>query len=100
MTNMIADTISRPSTRGIPCDSGKNGPIRRICASLIYKATGNLRAIQILLSHSNIENIVGYLASMLTTRSPLQNGLRFSQTGSSMRRGASCYYVQYSELLK
>ena len=30
-------------------------------ASLISKATGNLRAIQILLGHTNIENSVRYL---------------------------------------
>jgi site-specific recombinase XerC len=35
--------------------------MRRTMASLIYKATGNLRAIQILLGHSNIENTVRYL---------------------------------------
>jgi site-specific recombinase XerC len=29
--------------------------------SLIYKATGNLRAVQILLGHTNIENTVRYL---------------------------------------
>jgi site-specific recombinase XerC len=32
--------------------------MRRTKASLTYKATGNLRAIQILLGHSNIENTV------------------------------------------
>jgi integrase len=35
--------------------------MRRTKASLIYKATGNLRANQILLGHTNIENTVRYL---------------------------------------
>ena len=35
--------------------------LRRTKASMIYKATGNLRAIQILLGHSKIENTVRYL---------------------------------------
>lgn len=35
--------------------------LRRTKASLIYKATGNLRAVQILLGHSKIENTVRYL---------------------------------------
>ncbi|MER3355850.1 MAG: tyrosine-type recombinase/integrase [Hoeflea sp. D1-CHI-28] len=35
--------------------------LRRTKAALIYKATGNLRAIQILLGHTNIENTVRYL---------------------------------------
>ena len=35
--------------------------MRRTKASLIYKATGNLRAVQILLGHSNIKNIMRYL---------------------------------------
>jgi integrase len=35
--------------------------LRPTKASLIYQATGNLRAIQILLCHSNIENTVRYL---------------------------------------
>jgi len=35
--------------------------IRRTKAALIYKATGNLRAVQILLGHTNIENTVRYL---------------------------------------
>jgi len=33
-------------------------PMRRTKASMIYKATGNLRAIQILLGHTKIENTV------------------------------------------
>ena len=35
--------------------------LRRTKASIIYKATGNIRAIQILLGHSKIENAVRYL---------------------------------------
>ena len=35
--------------------------MRRTKAAMIYKATGNLRAIQILLGHSKIENTVRYL---------------------------------------
>ena len=35
--------------------------LRRTKASIIYKATGNIRAIQILLGHSKIENSVRYL---------------------------------------
>jgi hypothetical protein len=35
--------------------------LRRTKASIIYRATGNLRAVQILLRHSKIENTVRYL---------------------------------------
>ena len=35
--------------------------LRRTKASLIYKATGNLRAVQLLLGHNKIENTVRYL---------------------------------------
>jgi site-specific recombinase XerC len=35
--------------------------MRKTKASLIYKATGNLRAVQILLGHTNIQNPVRYL---------------------------------------
>ncbi len=35
--------------------------LRRTKASIIYRATGNLRAVQILLGHSKIENTVRYL---------------------------------------
>ena len=34
---------------------------RSILASIIFKATGNLRAVQILLGHTKIENTVRYL---------------------------------------
>ncbi|WP_425375928.1 tyrosine-type recombinase/integrase [Rhizobium jaguaris] len=35
--------------------------LRRTKAAMIYKATGNLRAIQTLLGHTKIENTVKYL---------------------------------------
>ena len=35
--------------------------LRRTKASMIYRAAGNIRAIQILLGHSKIENTVRYL---------------------------------------
>jgi site-specific recombinase XerC len=35
--------------------------LRRTKASIIYKATGNLRAVQILLGHRKIENTIRYL---------------------------------------
>ncbi len=35
--------------------------MRRTKASIIYKATGNLRDVQILLGHTKIENTVRYL---------------------------------------
>lgn len=37
--------------------------LRRTKAAIIYKATGNLRAIQILLGHTKIENTVRYLGA-------------------------------------
>jgi integrase len=40
-----------------------NGPIalRRTKATLIYRRTGNLRAVQLLLGHTKIESTVRYL---------------------------------------
>ncbi len=35
--------------------------LRRTKAAMIYRATGNIRAIQILLGHAKIENTVRYL---------------------------------------
>lgn len=46
---------------GLPPEEYGAHSLRRTKASIIYKATGNLRAIQILLGHSKIENTVRYL---------------------------------------
>ena len=49
------------SAIGLPPEEYGTHSLRRTKASIIYKATGNLRAIQILLGHSKIENTVTYL---------------------------------------
>jgi integrase len=49
------------STVGLDSREYGTHSLRRTKASLIYKATGNLRAVQILLGHTNIENTVRYL---------------------------------------
>ena len=49
------------STVGLNSREYGTHSLRRTKASLIYKATGNLRAVQILLGHTNIENTVRYL---------------------------------------
>lgn len=36
-------------------------PLRRTKSTLIYKRTGNLRAVQLLLGHTKIESTVRYL---------------------------------------
>jgi site-specific recombinase XerC len=46
--------------RAAPEEYGTHS-LRRTKASMIYKATGKIRAIQILLGHSKIENTVRYL---------------------------------------
>lgn len=49
------------STVGLDKREYATHSMRRTKASMIYRATGNLRAVQILLGHSNIENAVTYL---------------------------------------
>lgn len=46
---------------GLTPEEYRTHSLRRTKASLTYKATGNLRAIQIILGHSKIENTVRYL---------------------------------------
>jgi hypothetical protein len=57
--------------------------LRRTKASIIYKATGNLRAVQILLGHTKIENTV-----------------QSEHAGSSPPRGAGSYAVRPSRSLQ
>lgn len=51
--------------------------MRRTKAALIYKATGNLRAVQILLDHTDIENTVRYLGVDVDDALTLLNGRKF-----------------------
>jgi integrase len=48
---------------GLRSDDYGTHSLRRTKASIIYKATGNLRAVQILLGHTNIESTVRYLGA-------------------------------------
>ena len=43
---------------GLPSDDYGTHSLRRTKASIIYKAAGNLRAVQILLGHTKIESTV------------------------------------------
>jgi integrase len=58
-----------------PADYGTHS-MRRTKASLIYRRTKNLRAVQLLLGHSKLESTVcATLASKLTTHWRLPNKL-------------------------
>ncbi|WP_246807017.1 tyrosine-type recombinase/integrase [Ensifer sp. ENS04] len=50
--------------------------LRRTKAAMIYKATGSLRAIQILLGHTKIENTVRYLGVDIEDALELPSGLK------------------------
>ena len=52
-----------------PCFYGTHS-LRRTKATLIYKKTGNLRAVQLLLGHTKIESTCAISESRLMTRSP------------------------------
>jgi site-specific recombinase XerC len=49
--------------------------LRRTKASIIYKASGNLRAVQILLGHAKIENTVRYLGVDVEDALTLSEGI-------------------------
>lgn len=62
--------------------------LRRTKVSLIYKATRNLRAVQILLGHSSFENTVHYLVSISTMPLPYPSALKSEpRTGSAIILG-------------
>ncbi|WP_234827968.1 tyrosine-type recombinase/integrase [Sinorhizobium meliloti] len=46
---------------GLRCEDYGTHSLRRTKAAMIYKATGNLRAISILLGHTKIEKTVRYV---------------------------------------
>jgi integrase len=55
---LVDEWVSRIGLR--PQDYGTHS-LRRTKASIIYKSTGNLRAVQILLGHTKIESTIRYL---------------------------------------
>jgi hypothetical protein len=60
--------------------------LRRTKASIIYKQTGNLRAVQILLGHTKIESTVRYLGVDIEDASPYQREPRSEKRGSRHQR--------------
>ena len=61
-TRQYARLVSK-WVRGIGLDTSRfaTHSMRRTKATLIYRRTGNLRAVQLLLGHSKIESTVRYL---------------------------------------
>ena len=58
--------------------------LRRTKASIVYTATGNLRAVQILLGHSKIESTVRYLGV------DIEDALHLAEWAQSSERRAGC----------
>ena len=66
---------------------GTHSP-RRTKASIIYRANGNLRAVQILLGHSKIENTVRYLGIDVEDALALPRTPRSDSLAPRVSRGA------------
>jgi hypothetical protein len=71
--------IAKGSIASAGLDPARYGThsLRRTKATLIYKRTKNIRAIQILLGHSKLESTSGTWAARWTTRSRSQRGWKF-----------------------
>ncbi len=65
---------------GLPPQDYGTHSLRRTKASIIYKATGNLRAVQILLGHVKIDSTVRYLGVDVEDAWSWQNGPKSEQT--------------------
>ena len=57
--------------------------LRRTKATLIYRRTGNLRAVQLLLGHTKIESTVRYLGSRSMMPLPYRNKSMSDRLGQS-----------------
>jgi site-specific recombinase XerD len=69
---------------GLQAEDYGTHSLRRTMGSIIYKATGNLRAVQILLGHAKIESTVRYLGV------DVEDALELSErTGSDGSRPSS-----------
>lgn len=63
ITSALGNTLGllMSGDRDRTAPGGLRDSLRRTKASIIYKQTGNLRAVQILLGHTKIESVVRYL---------------------------------------
>jgi site-specific recombinase XerC len=59
--SMLGSLTSRVTGIGLRAEDYGTHSLRRTKASIIYKQTGNLRAVQILFGHTKIESTVRYL---------------------------------------
>ena len=81
-----------------PEDYGTHS-LRRTKASIIYKQTGNLRAVPILLGHTTIESTVRYLGVDVEDALALAKARRYNvSVPRRPRRGTSCHPIGLAEL--
>jgi site-specific recombinase XerC len=87
---LVAEWVTGIGLR--PEDYGTQS-LRRTKASIIYKQTGNLRALQILFGHTKIESTVRYLSVDVEDALALVEGTEVLHLmrSSAQRRGTSCH---------